>query len=69
MSAFVEECRKEWSRLGVPEVEANEMASDLETDLAEARADGASPEEVLGNGTLTPRPLLPRGRRPEVSSA
>jgi hypothetical protein len=50
MSPFVEECRKEWSRLGVPEVEANEMASDLEADLAEARADGASPEEVLGNG-------------------
>ena len=50
MSGFVDECRKEWGRLGVPEAEANEMAADLEVDLAEARADGASPEEVLGNG-------------------
>ncbi len=50
MSRFVDDCRKEWSRLGVPEIEANEMAADLEADLAEAQADGASPEEVLGNG-------------------
>ncbi len=50
MSGFVDECRKEWSRLGVPEADRNEMAADLEADLAEARADGASPEEVLGNG-------------------
>jgi hypothetical protein len=34
----------------VPEIEANEMAADLEADLADAQADGASPEEVLGNG-------------------
>jgi hypothetical protein len=50
MSSFVDVCRKEWVRLGVPDVEANEMAADLEADLAEARSDGASPEEVLGNG-------------------
>ena len=50
MSQFVDQCRKEWGRLGVPEAEANEMAADLEADLAEARTDGASPEEVLGNG-------------------
>ncbi len=50
MSRFVDDCRREWGRLGVPEVEANEMAADLEADLAEARADGVSPEEVLGNG-------------------
>ncbi len=50
MSQFVDVCRKEWSRLGVPEALANEMAGDLEADLAEARADGVSPEEVLGNG-------------------
>lgn len=50
MSDFVDECRNEWSRLGVPEADRNEMAADLEADLAEARADGASPEEVLGNG-------------------
>ena len=50
MSQFVKECRREWSRLGVPEGAANEMAADLEADLAEADADGASPEVVLGNG-------------------
>jgi hypothetical protein len=55
MSGFVEECRKEWSRLGVPEAEANEMAADLEADLAEAKAEGVSPEEVLGNGYFDPR--------------
>jgi hypothetical protein len=55
MSSFVDECRKEWSRLGVPEAESNEMAADLEADLAEAKADGVSPEEVLGNGYFDPR--------------
>ena len=50
MSGFVDECRKEWSRLGVPEADRNEMAADLEADLAEARSDGVSPEAVLGNG-------------------
>jgi hypothetical protein len=55
MSSFVDECRKEWSRLGVPEAEANEMAADLEADLAEANAEGVSPEGVLGNGFFDPR--------------
>jgi hypothetical protein len=55
MSQFVEECQKEWSRLGVPEATANEMAADLEADLAEAQADGVSPEEVLGNGYFDAR--------------
>ena len=55
MSSFVDECRKEWGRLGVPEAEANEMAADLEADLAEAKAEGVSPEEVLGNGYFDPR--------------
>jgi hypothetical protein len=49
MNQFVEACRKEWRRLGVPEGAANEMAVDLEADLAEAQADGVSPEAVLGN--------------------
>ena len=57
MSRFVDDCRKEWGRLGVPEVEANEMAADLEADLAEARADGVSPEEVLGNGYFDAKSL------------
>jgi hypothetical protein len=55
MSSFVDACQKEWSRLGVPESEANEMAADLEADLSEANAEGVSPEEVLGNGYFDPR--------------
>jgi hypothetical protein len=45
---FVDECRREWKRLGVPDAVANEMASELAADLAEAEAEGASPEDVLG---------------------
>ncbi len=48
MSAFVEECRREWKRLGVPDLLAEEMATDLEADLAEAREDGVAAEEILG---------------------
>jgi hypothetical protein len=48
MSTFVEECRREWKRLGVPELLADEMATDLEADLAEAHADGVSAAEILG---------------------
>ena len=52
MNPFVEECRREWKRLGVPDAVANEMAADLEVDLAEAEADGTSAEEVLGTGAF-----------------
>ena len=55
MREFVEQCRREWSRLGVPESVANEMAADLTADLDEAEAEGASPEEVLGNGVFDPQ--------------
>jgi hypothetical protein len=48
MSAFVEECRREWRRLGVPDLMAEEMAAELEADLAEAEADGISAAEMLG---------------------
>ena len=48
MSAFVEECRREWKRLGVPDSIADEMASELTADLAEASADGVSEAEMLG---------------------
>lgn len=48
MNAFVEECRYEWKRLGVPDVLADEMAAELEADLAEAEADGISAAELLG---------------------
>jgi hypothetical protein len=72
MSRFVEDCRKEWHRLGVPEVVSNEMASDLAADLSEAEAEGASAEQVLGNGVFdarsfaaswaTARGVVPQGR-------
>ena len=52
MNPFVEECRREWKRLGVPDAVANEMAADLSVDLAEAEADGTSAEEVLGTGVF-----------------
>lgn len=55
MNEFVEECRREWKRLGVPDPVANEMAAELEADLQEAEADGVSAEEVLGIGAVDPR--------------
>ena len=55
MSEFVEECRREWKRLGVQDPVANEMAADLAADLAEAESEGASAEEVLGNSAFDPR--------------
>jgi hypothetical protein len=48
MNAYVEECRREWKRLGVPPGLAQEMAAELEADLAEAEADGVSAAEMLG---------------------
>jgi hypothetical protein len=55
VSEFVDECRREWSRLGVPVPIANEMAADLSADLEEAEAEGGSPEDVLGNSAFDPR--------------
>src|SRR5580704_7406911 len=55
VSEFVEECRREWRRLGVPDPIANEMAADLTADLDEAQAEGGSPEDVLGNSAFDPR--------------
>jgi hypothetical protein len=55
VSQFVDQCRQEWSRLGVPDPAANEMAADLEADLKEAESEGVSAEEVLGNGAFDPR--------------
>jgi hypothetical protein len=55
MTDFVEQCRQEWKRLGVPDSPADEMAADLETDLAEAGAEGVSVEELLGSSAHDPR--------------
>jgi len=55
MSDFVAQCRREWKRLGVPRPLAEEMASDLASDLDEAAAEGVSAEQLLGNTVSDPR--------------
>jgi hypothetical protein len=55
MSDFVEQCRREWRRLGVPDPLAEEMAADLASDLGEAEAEGLSAEELLGSSVFDPR--------------
>jgi hypothetical protein len=55
MSDFVQQCRREWERLRVPDSVANEMAADLAADLEEAEAEGVSAEEVLGRSAFDPR--------------
>jgi hypothetical protein len=55
LSSFIEQCRREWKRLGVPDSVAEEMATDLAADLQEAKAEGASPEDVLGADAGDPR--------------
>ena len=54
MNEFVDECRREWRRLGVPDAVASEMADDLAADLEEAAAEGASAEDVLGSSSADP---------------
>jgi hypothetical protein len=55
MSDFAEQCRREWTRLGVPDPLAEEMAADLASDLREAEAEGVSAEELLGSSAFDPR--------------
>lgn len=55
MIEFIEECRREWKRLGVPDPIANEMAADLTADIEEAEAEGGSAEDVLGTSLFDPR--------------
>jgi len=55
MSDFVQQCRREWRRLCVPDPIANEMAADLAADLEEAEAEGLSAEDVLGRSAFDPR--------------
>jgi hypothetical protein len=52
---FVAQCRQEWSRLGVPDPLADEMATDLASDLGEAEAEGVPAEELLGSSFFDPR--------------
>ena len=82
MSDFVEQCRQEWKRLGVPDPLAEEMAADLASDLSEAEAEGVSAEEFLGSSVFDPRsfaaswaaergvipePAQPRERPPQTA--
>jgi hypothetical protein len=55
VNEFVDECRDEWRRLGVPDRVADEMAADLAADLEEAESEGASAEEVLGSAAYDAR--------------
>ncbi len=55
MNEFVEECRREWQLLGVPDPIASEMAVDLTIDIEEAEAEGGSAEDVLGSSLFDPR--------------
>jgi hypothetical protein len=55
MSDFVQQCRREWKRLRVPDPDAEEMAADLAADLREAEAEGVSAEELLGSSVFDPR--------------
>jgi hypothetical protein len=55
MSELVELCRQEWRCLGVAASLAEEMATDLASDLEDAEAEGVSAEEYLGSSTSDPR--------------
>lgn len=55
MSEFVEQCRREWRRLGVANPLAEEMAADLTSDLEEAEAEGVSATEYLGASAPDPQ--------------
>ena len=55
MSDFVEQCQREWRRLGVADPLAEEMAADLASDLRDAEAEGVSAEELLGSSAFDPR--------------
>jgi len=55
VNQFVEECRREWRRLRVPEAIAEGMALELEADLEEAESEGVSAEDVLGARRSRPR--------------
>jgi hypothetical protein len=55
VNQFIEECRREWKRLRVPDLVANEMAADLAADLEEAESEGASAADLLGGGASDAR--------------
>jgi hypothetical protein len=64
VSEFVDECRREWRRLGVPDPIANEMAADLTADLEEAGPKEVRPKTFSGTVHSTLGDSRRRGRRP-----
>ena len=54
MNDFVAQCRREWRRLGVPDPLAEEMATELASDLSEAETEGVSAEKLLGTSAFDP---------------
>jgi len=48
MTHVVKKCRRTWRRLGVPRKVAEEMAVDLEADIAAAEAEGHPATSVIG---------------------
>jgi hypothetical protein len=77
MNEFLEECRREWKRLGVADDVADEMATEVEADLAEADAERVPVADVVGtdarafaNDWATARGVIsPRRRIPWVAVA
>ncbi|WP_354702404.1 hypothetical protein DSM112329_02762 [Paraconexibacter sp. AEG42_29] len=49
MSPFVTTCRETWRALGVAQLAIDEMAAELEADLADAQADGVPARAVTGD--------------------
>ena len=68
MSDFVEQCRSEWRRLGVPDPLAEEMATDLASDLSDAEAEGVPPRSTSGAVSSIRVRSRPPGRPSEGSS-
>jgi hypothetical protein len=72
---FVNECRREWKRLGVPRSIANDMSAELGADLAEAD----SARDLLGDRASDPRRfarewarergIVPRRRGSRIAAA
>jgi hypothetical protein len=77
MNDFIEQCRREWRRLGVSDPLAEEMATELASDLSEAEAEGVSAQEFLGRSAFDPpsfaatwaaeRGIVPRPQSQEAS--
>jgi hypothetical protein len=49
VNQFIDECRREWRRLRVPKSVADDMAAELQADLADAAKEGVPPEDVVGS--------------------